>query len=361
MTADEELVHHDTGSIGKAPADGAFDPLPTDPATVIDADWLDMALDVVGPEDRVVAVEQAGSSRTVAEKIRFAVTVEVADGTRRIYPLCVKAHFDAFNSLLTEAHAYRDLLPRLGVRAPRAHHCGVDDDANRGLIVMDDVEALGGRFLGAHEPYSVETCRDALGQLALLHARTWLDPTWDVPWLAPRIEQMTTFFDADTLQPLLDDGRGPELPAVLRDASALRAAMLRLAEVAPTCVLHGDTHSGNAYLDAEGRVCWLDWQVSQRGHWSVDVSYHLGTVLDVETRRAHETELLQHYLDELRSHGVDAPSFDEAWADYGVGFVWGYFLWVITRISSRAVVLLHIPRLGAALTDHDTYRRLGVA
>jgi hypothetical protein len=33
---------------------------------------------------------------------------------------------------------------------------------------------------------------------------------------------------------------------------------------------------------------------------------------------------------------------------------------VITRISSRAVVLIHIPRLAAALTDHDTFRRLGV-
>ena len=69
---------------------------------------------------------------------------------------------------------------------------------------------------------------------------------------------------------------------------------------------------------------------------------------------------MRHYLDELGSHGVDAPSFEEAWERYTLGFTWGYFLWVITRISSRAVVLLHIPRLGAALTDHDTFRRLGV-
>ena len=128
-----------------------------------------------------------------------------------------------------------------------------------------------------------------------------------------------------------------------------------------TCVLHGDTHSGNAYLDAEGRACWFDWQVVQRGHWSVDVAYHLGTVLTIEDRRAHEVELLEHYLAELASHGVTAPSFDEAWDAYTLGFTWGYFLWAITRISSRAVVLLHIPRLGAALTDHDTFRRLGVA
>ena len=127
-----------------------------------------------------------------------------------------------------------------------------------------------------------------------------------------------------------------------------------------TCVIHADPHSGNSYLDADGRACWLDWQIVQRGHWTTDVSYHLATVLDVEDRRAHEAELLRHYLRELESCGAPAPPWDDAWEQYTLGFSYGYFLWVITRISSRAVVLIHIPRLAAALTDHDTFRRLGV-
>jgi hypothetical protein len=342
-------------------AASTFEPVPADLATVLDPRWLAGALDVVGGDDEIVGVEPVGSSRTIAEKVRFVVTVEHAGG-RREYPLCAKAHFDdGVNSLLTEAHCYRELLTSVAVRAPRAYYTGIDDGANRGLIVMDDVVALGGTFLGAHEPYSVDTCRDALAQLAALHAATWDDARWDVDWLAPRVAPMASLFPTDTLQTLLDDGRGPELPSVLRDAATLQAAMLRSVALAPTCVVHGDTHSGNAYVDRAGRVGWLDWQITQRGHWSLDVSYHLGTVLDIDTRRDHERELLQHYLDELTSHGVDAPSFDAAWDSYTLGFTWGYFLWVITRISSRAVVLLHIPRLGAALTDHDTFRRLGVA
>ncbi len=136
--------------------------------------------------------------------------------------------------------------------------------------------------------------------------------------------------------------------------------MLKTAEAPATCVLHGDTHSGNVYLVAVGRACWLDWQVIQTGHWSTDVAYHLATVLDTEDRRTHEAELLRHYLRELDALGVAAPSFDEAWESYTLGFSFGYFLWAITRISSRAVVLIHIPRIAAALTDHDTFRRLGV-
>lgn len=341
---------------GRAPA---FEAVPADLATVLDPHWLAEALDVVDGDDRIVGVEQVGSTRTVAEKVRFVVTVEGAGGIRR-HALCAKAHFDdGLNSLLTEAHFYRDLRPRLAVRAPRAYYTGIDEAANRGLIVMDDVVALGGRFLDAHEPYSVATCRDALSQLAVLHAATW-DDAPDGDWLAPRISRMASLFPTDALQDLLDDGRGPDLPAFLRDAPTLQAAMDRTAEVAPTCVVHGDTHSGNAYLDRDGRVCWLDWQITQRGHWSTDVSYHLGTVLDVGTRRAHEADLLRNYLDELGSQGVDPPPFDEAWERYTLGFTWGYFLWTITRISSRAVVLLHVPRLGAALADHDTFRRLGV-
>ena len=338
-----------------------FVAVPEDVATVLDPQWLAAALDVVGDNDRIVAVDRVGSSRTIAEKVQFVVGVE-RGGVVEQHALCAKGHFDdGFNSLLSEAHFYRDLRPRLAVRAPTAHYVGIDDAATRALIVMDDVVALGGSFLGAQTPYSVATCRDALTQLAILHASTWDDAQWDVAWLEPRVANMASFFPTDTLQGLLDDGRGPDLPPELRDAPTLQAAMLRTAELAPTCVLHGDTHSGNAYLDRDGRVCWLDWQVTQRGHWSIDVAYHLGTVLDIGTRRAHERELLAHYLDVLASHGVEAPSFDEAWERYTLGFTWGYFLWVITRISSRAVVLLHIPRLGAALADHHTFRRLGVA
>jgi hypothetical protein len=191
------------------------------------------------------------------------------------------------------------MQPWLGVRSPRAHHTGIDAAAGRGLIVMDDILALGGTIGDAREPYAVDVCRDSLGQLALLHARTWDDPRWDVDWLAPRVEGMATIFPTDVLQSLLDDGRGPDLPPELRDAPRLQAAMRCTAELPVTCVLHADTHSGNCYLDAEGRACWFDWQVVQRGHWAVDVAYHLGTVLTVEDRRAHEADLLRHYLGEL--------------------------------------------------------------
>lgn len=340
---------------------GSVSTFPSDRKTLLDASWLEQSLDLVRPGERVVAVEAVDSSRTVAEKIRFSVTVEALDGTRRTHPLCAKGHFDDdMNSLHTEAAFYRYLRPTLPVRAPGAYFTGLDVQARRGLIVMDDIVALGGTIGSAHQPYSLDMCRDTLSQLALLHASTWGDKMPKQEWVAPRVALMVELFPTEMLQELLDDGRGPDLSVQLRDADKLKAAMLRTADKPATCLLHGDTHSGNSYRDAQGRACWFDWQITQRGHWSVDIAYHLGTVLTIEDRRTHEADLLRHYLAELDRHGARAPAFDEAWDAYASGFAWGYFLWTITRISSREVVLLHIPRLGAALTDHDTFGRLGV-
>ncbi len=344
------------------PRSASFDPAPRELASFLDPEWLTQALDIV-PAERIVAVDRVAESRTLAQKVRFLVTVEDAAGVRRRTAYCVKAHFgdDGPGTLASEARFYRDLAPRVTMRTPRVAYVGIDETTGRALVVMEDVVGNGGRFLDAHQPYSVDTTRDSLGQLARLHAATWNDPRpVGCDWLVPKMAEMMAMFPTQTLQRLLDDGRGPGIAPELRRADLLREAVLRTAEVPATCVIHGDTHSGNVYLDAAGRACWLDWQVVQPGHWSTDVTYHLGTVLTVDDRRTHEAALLRHYLHELEGLGVDAPSWDEAWESYTRGFCFGFFLWVITRISSRAVVLIHMPRLAAALTDHDTYRRLGV-
>jgi hypothetical protein len=337
--------------------------VPTRLESVLDPEWLHWALDDVGEDERVVAVEAIDSTKTLATKVRFRVTVEDADGARRDHAYCVKAHLDGTPGLdlLSEAHFYAELAPRLDVRAPRGYYAAIDDDAQQAMVIMDDVVAHGGRFLGAHSPYSVDTTTDTLGQLAKLHATTWgRADLHALDWLAPRLTTMADFYPTDLLQSLLDDGRGPDVAPELRSAENVREAMRRTGAHDVTCVIHADPHSGNSYLDAGGRACWLDWQIVQRGSWATDIAYHLATVLDVDTRREHEADLLRHYLDALVANGAPAPGWDDAWDLYTRSFSYGYFLWVITRISSREVVLIHIPRLAAALTDHDTFHRLGV-
>jgi aminoglycoside phosphotransferase (APT) family kinase protein len=334
------------------------------PSTIdqlLDAEWLADALDDVVEDETITRIEQVDRTETLASKVRIAVTVQDPQGRSRTQHYCVKAHLnEGPETLLTEAHVYRELRPRLDIRSPRAHYTGIDETTGRALIIMDDVEAMGGRFLDAHQPYSAATCEQTLAQLARLHAATWGDQGWQVDWLSSRLAMTAGLFPADALQGLLDDGRGADVPAELLDSERLINAVAKIAELPAICVIHGDTHSGNVYLDRAGKPGWLDWQVAQRGHWSTDVSYHLATALDIADRRAHERDLLSGYLAELAGHGVEPPTWDEAWEHYTLGFSWGFLLWTITRISSRQIVLIHMPRLGAALADHDTWNRLGV-
>ena len=299
--------------------------------------WLREALDDIDDLDRIVTVEEVDASQTLAQKVRFRVAVEDADGTRRTRTYCVKAHLDGSPGadLLSEARFYGELAPQLDVRMPRrlfhrgrrrraASHDHHGRRRRRRRTLPERARAV----LTRHR-------RDTLGQLARLHAATWgCAEVADLTWLSPRITGMADIFPLDALQALLDDGRGPDIAPELRSASNVAEAMRRTGAHEITCVIHADPHSGNSYLDAEGRACWLDWQIVQRGNWATDISYHLATVLDIETRRTDEAELLRHYLRELESLGAPAPPWDEAWEQYTLSFSYGYFLWVITRISS---------------------------
>lgn len=340
-------------------------PVPDHLDSVLDPDWLSEALADLPAGFRVTSAVQEYGFKTVASKVRFRVTALGPDGDAIQRSYCIKGHFeqDDHDSLRGETLFYRHLGPVLGVRTPRAHYTGIDDGKGRSLIIMDDIVARGGRFLGAQEPYSIGTIRESLTQLARLHAATWGRVAGDgEAWLSPRIRPMMDMYPSDYLDGLLNDGRGAGLPPALLDGENLKEAVYRVAEVPPTNVIHGDAHSGNVYLDGDGRPGWLDWQIVQRGHWATDVSYHLAAALDVDDRRAHERDLVRHYLTELGRAGVeDPPDWEEAWERYRRHFPYGYFLWAITRISSREVVLIHIPRIATAMSDHRTLELLGVA
>ena len=336
--------------------------VPTTLDAVLDPGWLRHALDDVDQDDRIIEVDEIDSSQTLAQKVRFLVTVERADGARRTRAYCVKAHLDGSpgTDLLSEARFYGELAPRIDVRTPRAYYTAVDDAAQQAMIIMDDVVSNGGRFLTRtrHTP-STPPATASVSSRASTRPRGGASGSPTSPGSRRVPRPWPTCFPRTNSNRSSTTVGGPTSRPSCGQAANVAEAMRRTGGHEITCVIHGDAHSGNSYLDADGRACWLDWQVVQRGNWATDVSYHLATVLEIEERRAYEAELLRHYLRELESLGAPAPAWDDAWEQYTLGFSYGYFLWVITRISSRAVVLIHIPRLAAALPT--TTRSVGSA
>lgn len=336
-------------------------PAPLTLDEVLAPDWLGEAL-----RANVASVEIVQTQKTIATKTRFRA--RLYDGTA--LDLCVKGMLDdgalrpgVARMSQAETRFYREIAPSSGVGTPVVRYAGVDDDSGHGLIVMDDVNAAGGRFLDPLEPYSAERARASLDQLARLHARHWDGAGLEQhTWLSSRLDEFVAqpLRTQDELQSLLDDPRGDRLDAGIRDAGRLIRALGALsADVSgrTRCLVHGDTHAGNIVLIG-GRTALADWQVLQRSSWALDVAYHIGAVLSVPDRRRWERELLEHYLDRLRSHGVDAPSADQTWSQYRAALVYGYYLWSITRQVAPAITREFTTRLGTAVTDAESFELL---
>ena len=192
-----------------------------------------------------------------------------------------------------------------------------------------------------------------------------MQPRWaTTPWLKSRLNRALEIWgEPATVAKIGANLTGPNgrgVPVELRDPQRLvdvyraTAAALSAAEsTSPWCVIHGDPHLGNLFLDADGLPCLLDWQLVQRGMWYVDVGYHIASTLTVEDRRTSERDLLRHYLECLAELGVEPPPRDAAWRALSRGIVHGFYLWSITTQVEPGLIEILLRRLATAAADHD--------
>jgi Phosphotransferase enzyme family len=251
------------------------------------------------------------------------------------------------------------------VRTLRSVYADIDPATRHGVIITEDVVSQGCTFLDANSPYTADQTAQTLTEFARLHAATWTEPRYaDVDWLAPRLGRVLEVWGSPTTIGIIaanyDGPNGRRMPDEVRDAGRLVDAYrdLIVAPAArspsdPWCVIHGDAHVGNLFLDAGGTASLLDWQLVQRGDWYLDVGYHIASTLSVAERRSTERDLLRHYLDALAGHGVAAPRWDEAWRSIGIGMLHGLFFWSITTKVDPAIIATLLHRLGTAVADHN--------
>ena len=331
--------------------------------------WLSLALGGEFPGISVTTVTRGPVVSRVSMNLRFRI--ECAGGLPEGLPpdLCAKCYFNEAGwpgrrTGIIEASFYRDLAPRTGIRTLRSRYTGVHPESGHGIIITEDVIAQGGTFLDATSPYTPDQAAQSLSQLALLHAATWGDPAArTAPWLGPRLESRTVHRGIREIRANFDsDDLGPGVPAEVRDAERLYTAFCDLAaamrDAQPWTVVHGDAHIGNFYLDGAGLPSLLDWQLVHRGPWYLDVGYHIASALTVADRRAHERDLVRHYLDELAAaSGTRGPSVepgpDDVRLGLRLGILYGFYHWGITEKVDRPITGALLHRLGTAAADHD--------
>jgi hypothetical protein len=343
-------------------------PVPDTLEQALSQEWLTAALQPRFPGIEVSAVVPGPVVDRISTNARFSIECVggVPDGLSPT--LCVKGYFNEIGRAARyigapEACFYRDLAAATGVRTLRSVYADIDPVTQHGVVITEDVVSQGGTFLDGNSPYTPDQTALTLDEFARLHAATWADPRYtDMQWLAPRLGRVLEVWGLPTTIDIIgrnfDGPNGQGVPDDVRDAHRLVDAYRSLAGLTAAeaasgawCVIHGDAHVGNLFLDAGGTASLVDWQLVQRGSWYFDVGYHIASTLTVEERRRSERDLLRHYLDALASYGVTPPSWDDAWRAIAGGMLHGFFLWGITTKVQPAVIATLLTRLGTAVAD----------
>ena len=289
--------------------------------------------------------------------------------------MCVKGGFGAYREYLGgmglysgEVRFFNEIAPLYELARPASYFGLTQTDPVQGIVALEDLEARGVAFARATRPLSVKLAGPALTRsrpCTVSRGRTTVrggsvssrccptQPSRSCGTFSPHCRSGSPHHAVSPPRSSLHE------PDRLRAAyAAYRAGVQRGA----LCVVHGDAHIGNAYVEPDGRVGFVDWQTVAVGPWVHDVNYFLVSALDVPDRRAHERDLLGHYLKALATFGVSAPGLDEAWSDYRRATVHGFLGWLCNPDvwQPAEVNTATYARFGMAMIDHDTYAALGV-
>jgi hypothetical protein len=339
----------------------------------ITAAWLSAALRQRAPGITVRGFEIMDFIHTTCTKIRLRLDVDEAGRRAGIPELVIlKGGFEEHsrnvgmaNMHEREVRGYRDVFPVIPLATPACYFADYDPDRQQGIIIMEDLKARGVSFCHAAEPQTFDQVARRMRALARFHAGSWgsaeLEPGGKWADLDEFLTVMRPFFEAYTQpekwQRAVLAPPGAAASVHFHGRGWLQDAwhrMVRFSQQLPYCVLHGDLHLGNLYIDADGGPGFFDGLAS-RGPGMLEVSYHISASVDVADRRRWERALVQVYLDELARSGVAAPPLDEAMRQYGILLVYGYFIWVSneSHYQPPAVNTANAARTSAAMIDHD--------
>ena len=349
--------------------------IPTTVADVTPA-WLTAALADRFPGSEVASVQPEGVHDGTASTTRLHVEYATS-GPAGPPTMCVKASIESPHRefvlkaglFVKEALVYRELLPAISARVADCYASASDAETGTGFLLLEDLDARGARFCSAEEPLTPDQVAEGLDQLAALHSLHWGDPEITEPrWRHrgrrlderdPLEARMLALVPAACVTP-----HGGAVSHRFHDPEVLGPAIARLRTLdaaSATCLIHGDGHIGNFFLDADDRPGMADFQCVQRGHYSHDVAMFVGSALDPIDRRAHEERLVTGYLDSLARRGVTPPTFDEAWLGYRRHILYGLWAWLLTTslYQSELRLVTCVFRYGTAAVDLDSPGAIG--
>ncbi|KAI0850438.1 kinase-like domain-containing protein [Daldinia vernicosa] len=337
--------------------------LPTVPEEVT-ASWLAEVLKINIKSTELKKI-LPGMATKLYVNVKYEDSVGKDEATLRSANLCIKGGFnpDFVEQVPWVVMLYQREVEFLNRVAPSLGHIDIPKtwwagyNSRQGIVIMDDL-SQSCEFGRPTEDWPVTRVLAGVEQLAALHASTWGVKPTDYAWLTSDYDQAIF-----TLMQTFDDVvHGPERPVVhdyLKDQKRITEVLKKhFASRNPKfrCLLHGDAHTGNTYLD-KGVPRFLDWQTIHIGSAFHDVAYFVGGALSIEDRRTYEYEILDHYLAALEKLGGPAFSSrdEDILREYRKSFLAGIG-WIMCpyEMQTKQCVDAMARRYSAALDDHKT-------
>jgi aminoglycoside phosphotransferase (APT) family kinase protein len=347
---------------------------------VLDPARLNALLQPRFPGVHVESVRVLDATDGSASRVRVAVTYRPGADAGLPPTIFVKRNLERFNfpseMYSTEVRIYRDVLPELDVERPAVYAIEAADDDTTFTLLMEDLGSRPGGRLGiVTEPNTVGDVAAVLDTIATVHAAWWGGERLDreAPWLTSPHRNPPMLFWREigprlAARHMQHGHRAPLVDRSVWTDGALWTGYERLLDAmdtTPPTLLHGDVHAGNVFYvhgDAGTTGGLIDWQLSLRGCWALDVAYLLTTALDPDQRVAAERDLIDHYRDRLAGAGVTPPDEDEAWFLYRCHALYGVLMWLVTPdgVHTDEAQIGYLTRCLDAADRLDTLGALGV-
>lgn len=215
-----------------------------------------------------------------------------------------------------EVHFYQHLASRVPLRVPEVYGAWVDDEGEEFSILIEDLEASGLATPDGEQGVGFALARRAMADFAALHVAGSDGGQLDLSVVEPPLRQPE--YGAAMLTHALStraEKLEPAFTSVARIYVDHGAAVHDFWEQGAPVLTHGDGHVMNLFED-NGRLGFFDWGCFALAPAMRDVGYFLCMALSVGDRRAHEKELIEHYLAEHHRLRGTALTFDAAWREY---------------------------------------------
>jgi hypothetical protein len=270
---------------------------------------------VVARAEITYAGDAAGAPRTLIAKFPSPIAANRA----------VAETYDMYGR---EVRFYRELAALTSLPHPRCYFAHKAEGSSDFVLLLEDI---GDRRIGDQAAGSdLADAEIVIDAMARFHAESFgrtHEPRY--AWLTPhanegQIKGMEGGFAFGW--PRFNDELAPLIPPRVREWGArvgpsTRNLLTRLCS-GPQVVAHADFRLENMFFAARPEhppFAIVDWQSITKSSPGQDLAYYLTQSVKLETRRAHERELLRRYLEGMRAAGVRDYTWDEVWHDYRLG------------------------------------------